>query len=72
MDGIVGRLERVDLGAGGFALSTRDDGRFLLVGAVPSEWVGRLVRVRGRASQAAGFLMTGDPSIEVASIELAD
>ncbi len=71
MSTFTGTLERVDLGAGGWALVT-DDGRYTLAGDVPDGLEGRRVQVRGRRSGAQGFLMTGDPVLQVQAIEAAD
>jgi hypothetical protein len=65
---VEGVLERVDLGAGGFAVRRGDGGRVVLVGEVPAGLVGRAVRVRGREAEGFGFLMTGDPTVEVVAI----
>lgn len=63
-----GTLERLDLGPGGYALRLPSGERWVLVGDIPDRLVGSRVRVRGRALDGAGFLMTGDAAFEVASI----
>ena len=66
-----GLLERVDLGAGGFALRLPSGERLILVGEIPERLIGRRVRVRGWPIEGAGFLMTGDPAFEVATLSEA-
>lgn len=71
MSELVGRLERVELGSGGYALVQADGARHTLYGDIPANLVGRRVRVEGRSVQATGFLMTGDPAFEVVRIDEA-
>ena len=69
MSRFTGVVERVDLGAGGYALVTEGGERYLLDGDVPDDLVGRKVVVEGRKAAAMGFLMTGDPTLAVQRIE---
>lgn len=62
---LVGVIEEVDLGGGGFALRRPDGGRVLLIGELPPELVGQEVEVQGEQVEAFGFLMTGDPTLQV-------
>lgn len=66
-----GVLRRVDLGSGGWALDTGSGSRVLLTGDVPAALAGRSVVVEGAPAGAFGFLMTGDPTVEVRSIRAA-
>ena len=68
---LVGKLVKVDLGGGGWALETSDGRRFELAGKVPADLEGEEVRVEGRTVEAAGFLMTGDPTLDVKRVEKA-
>ena len=63
-----GRVQRLDLGSGGWALLTQTGETFELKGDIPEQLVGKEVRVEGRRVQVMGFLMTGNDSIEVTSI----
>jgi len=72
MQRIVGRLERLDLGAGGYVVTTADGGRVVLHGEVPDGWVGRQVRVSGRRSEGSDFLMAGDPALQVHEVALIE
>jgi hypothetical protein len=71
MSRFTGVVEKVDLGAGGYALVTDGGERLLLNGDVPDELVGRKVVVRGSKAAAMGFLMTGDATLTVKRIEAA-
>ena len=64
-----GTLERVDLGGGGWALKADDGQRYELHGDVPAGLAGKRVQVEGRKASRMGFLMTGDPGIEVRSVK---
>lgn len=66
-----GRLERVDLGAGGWALVADDGHRYVLDGAVPAELAGAQVDVEGAVAGGFGFLMTGDPTLRVSRVRRA-
>ena len=46
-------------------------GRYTLLGDVPAELEGKRVTVQGSKASSMGFLMTGDPQIEVRSIRKA-
>ncbi len=63
-----GKLVRVDLGGGGWVLEADDGKRYQLAGNVPKELDGRRVEVRGKSVESFGFLMTGDPTLEVERI----
>ena len=63
-----GVIEELDLGAGGLALRTPGGARYLLYGEVPADFVGREVLIEGEIVESAGFLMTGDPAIQVAQV----
>ena len=71
MSRFTGVVEKVDLGAGGYALVTESGDRYLLDGDVPDDLVGRKVVVRGSKGAAMGFLMTGDPTLTVKRIQPA-
>jgi hypothetical protein len=59
-----GRLVRVDLGSGGWALETQE-GRFVLQGDIAPEHEGRQIEIEGTVASTFTFLMTGDPVIFV-------
>ena len=63
-----GKLVKADLGGGGWVLEADDGKRYQLAGDVPKELAGRRVEVRGKATESFGFLMTGDPTLEVERI----
>ena len=63
-----GKLVRADLGGGGWILEADDGKRYQLAGDVPKGLDGRRVEVRGKAVESHGFLMTGDPTLEVEKI----
>ena len=63
-----GKLVRADLGGGGWVLEADDGKRYQLAGNVPKELDGRRVEVRGKSVESFGFLMTGDPTLEVERI----
>ena len=63
-----GKLVRSDLGGGGWVLEADDGKRYQLAGDVPKELAGRRVEVRGKSVESFGFLMTGDPTLEVERI----
>jgi hypothetical protein len=65
---VKGKLVRVDLGGGGWILEGDDGKRYQLAGDVPKELAGRRVDVRGKAVESYGFVMTGDPTLEVEKI----
>lgn len=65
---LTGKLERIDLGAGGWALMTDDGQRFVLEGDVPAGLDGASVEVEGAVGETLGFLMTGDPTIRVTKV----
>lgn len=65
---LTGHLQRVDLGAGGWALRTDDGTVHTLQGEIPGALAGRRVEVQGRARAAMGFLMQGGPVFEVDSV----
>lgn len=64
-----GRLVRVDLGAGAWALETAA-GRVMLFGAVPAHLAGEQVVVHGaELEDGASFSMTGDTMVQVDRVE---
>ena len=63
-----GKLVRADMGGGGWVLEADDGKRYQLAGDVPKELAGRRVEVRGKTAESFGFLMTGDPTLEVERI----
>ena len=63
-----GKLVRSDLGGGGWVLEADDGKRYQLAGDVPKGLDGRRVEVRGKSVESFGFLMTGDPTLEVERI----
>ena len=63
-----GTLEKVDVGAGGWKLKTSEGKSFDLHGPVPDHLVGKEVVVKGEKAGSFGFIMSGDPAIEVHSI----
>lgn len=63
-----GKLERIDLGAGGWQLVTPDGKRFVLDGDVPPGLEGASVEVEGAVGGGFGFLMTGDPTVKVTRV----
>lgn len=63
-----GKLVRADLGAGGWILEADDGKRYQLAGDVPNELAGRRVEVRGKPAESFGFVMTGDPTLDVEKI----
>ena len=63
-----GKLVKADLGGGGWVLEADDGKRYQLAGDVPKELAGRRVEVRGKQTESFGFLMTGDPTLEVERI----
>jgi hypothetical protein len=65
---VKGKLVKADLGGGGWVLEADDGKRYQLAGDVPKELAGRRVEVRGKAAESFGFLMTGDPTLEVERI----
>ncbi|TVQ90926.1 MAG: hypothetical protein EA397_10535 [Deltaproteobacteria bacterium] len=65
---VEGVIEELDLGAGGLALRTPGGARYLLHGEISAELVGREVIVEGEVVEAAGFLMTGDPTLRVTRV----
>ena len=67
---ITGVLERVDLGAGGWAICAAE-GRYVLHGDVPASLAGQRVVVEGNQTSASGFLMTGDLALDVRRIRKA-
>lgn len=66
---LTGRVERVDLGSGGWALVGDDGSRHALVGQIPAEYAGQKVEVEGDEAEGGGFLMTGDPAVIVTKIK---
>lgn len=74
MIAVRGTLERIELGSGGWRLLADDGRRFeLLVDARGSRgWrEGEVLTIQGREVTRAGFLMTGDPQLEVVGAESA-
>jgi len=65
---VKGKLVRSDLGGGGWVLEADDGKRYQLAGDVPKGLDGRRVEVRGKSVESFGFLMTGDPTLEVERI----
>lgn len=66
-----GKLVRVDLGAGAWALEA-DGRRIMLFGDVPAHLAGEVVDVHGRELEdGASFSMTGDTMVEVQRIDKA-
>jgi hypothetical protein len=65
---VKGKLVKADLGGGGWVLEADDGKRYQLAGDVPKELAGRRVEVRGKPAESFGFLMTGDPTLEVERI----
>ena len=63
-----GKLVKADLGGGGWVLEADDGKRYQLAGDVPKELAARRVEVRGKQAESFGFLMTGDPTLEVERI----
>ena len=66
-----GILQRIDLGAGGYALELSNNTRFTLDGEVPDHLVGKRVVVKGSLAEVSGFLMTGDRVLMVEAIRPA-
>jgi hypothetical protein len=56
-----GKLERVDMGPGGWRLRLPDGRKHDLHGPVPPELEGKEVVVQGELGQSVGFLMGGSP-----------
>ena len=67
---VEGKLVRVDLGGGGWAVETRK-GRVELYGDVPADLVGTDVVVTGDPVEAFSTAMAGDRAIEVRGIRAA-
>jgi hypothetical protein len=65
---VKGKLVRADLGGGAWVLEADDGKRYQLAGNVPKELAGRRVDVRGKAVESFGFLISGDPTLEVEKI----
>ena len=63
-----GKLVRADLGGGAWVLEADDGKRYQLAGDVPKELAGRRVEVKGKPTESFGFVMTGDPTLEVERI----
>lgn len=66
-----GVVERIDLGAGGYALVLSDNTRLTLDGEIPEHLVGQRVVVKGSITEVSGFLMTGDRVLMVEAIRPA-
>jgi hypothetical protein len=66
---LIGRVERLDLGAGGWALVGDDGSRHALIGDVPPQYAGQKVEVEGDEAEGGGYLMTGDPAVIVSKIK---
>lgn len=66
-----GKLVRVDLGAGGWVLETKEGKKIALFGDVPDSLAGSEVVVQGKVVDGASFLMTGDEMVEVSTIREA-
>ncbi len=64
-----GTLRHVDIGAGGWALETDDGARYTLTGTVPSKLKDQKVTVEGKPTSAMGFMMSGDPVLQVTRVE---
>ncbi len=63
-----GKLVKAGLGGGGWILEADDGKRYQLAGDVPKELAGQRVEVRGNEIESYGFVMTGDPTLEVEKI----
>ena len=72
MKELVGRLQFVDLGSGGVELITDDGQRYQLVGDVDATMVEQRVRVVGTEIESFGFMMTGNPSIRISTMQRVD
>ena len=67
----VGKLKKVDLGAGAWVLET-DDGERPLDGPVPEDLEGQDVVVEGKEASLFGFAMTGGKGIRVKRVSAAE
>ena len=63
-----GKIERIDLGSGGWALVGDDGSRHALIGEVSPQFDGQKVEVEGDEAEGGGFMMTGDPAVIVSKI----
>ena len=69
---VTGRLVRVDLGAGGWALETDDGRKIELQGSIPGGLAGQRVKVTGSKISSFGFTMIGSgTAIDVRKVEQA-
>lgn len=66
-----GKLVKVDLGTGGWALETRDGKKIALFGDVDGSLAGSQVEVQGTELDGSSFLMTGDKMVQVDRIKKA-
>ena len=66
----MGTLEYVDLGSGGWRLVLADGQALELYGQIPEKMAGKQVRVTGSLEAHHGFMMTGDQTVEVQTIQL--
>lgn len=66
-----GKLVRVDVGTGGWALETRDGDKIALYGDVDASLANRQVEVSGTELDGAGFMMVGSKMVEVTSVKAA-
>ena len=64
-----GKLVRVDLGTGGWALETRDGKKIALFGDVDASLAGSQVEVHGTELEGSSFLMTGGSLVQVDRIK---
>ena len=65
---MIGILQRLDFGSGGWKLICPNGDQYELVGNIPSDLEGKKVKVIGSQEESFGFLMSGLPQINVRSI----
>jgi len=65
---MIGILQPLDFGPGGWKLVCENGKEFELIGNIPASLQGKKVKVTGTQEESYGFLMSGLPQINVQHI----
>ena len=68
---LTGKLVKVDLGTGGWALETKDGDKVALFGDVDASLAEKQVIVDGVELDGAGFTMVGNKMVQVTAVRAA-
>lgn len=68
---IKGKLVKIDMGTGGWALETKDGDKIALFGDVDASLADRQVEVDGQELEGASFTMVGNRMVQVTAVRAA-